>query len=181
MLAVATWKAMGDLIVIGIDANEDVCQGDTARIFSEMALCEVILELHRHKPAPATCDKNNNCEPIEGLFASPGVRIVAGGYSSFNAGCPSDHRYLWIDIPYQDAFGYTSLPLLFPHQPAVLTVKIQQWSPSTIPKFLWICKVKAFSMHSKTLPTRLNLPVGRPYLSRNTIALTIGCTLSENR
>jgi hypothetical protein len=91
ILAVATWKAMGDLIVIGIDANEDVRQGGTARIFSKMALREVILELHHHKLPPATCDKNNNREPIDGLFASPGVRIVAGGYSPFNAGCPSDH------------------------------------------------------------------------------------------
>jgi hypothetical protein len=114
MQEVETWKSKGDQVIIGMDANEDVRGGDTARIFAEMDMREVILEAHHDKSPPATCDKNTNREPIDGIFATPGIRIVAGGYSAFNSGCPSDHRYLWIDIPYEDAFGYAAPPLFPP-------------------------------------------------------------------
>lgn len=39
---------------------------------------------------------------------------MAGGYSALNSGCPSDHRYLWVDITFCDAFGYSSPPLVSP-------------------------------------------------------------------
>lgn len=48
------------------------------------------------------------------IFATPGIGVIACGYSAFNSGCPSDHRYLWLDISYQEAFGYASPPLLSP-------------------------------------------------------------------
>jgi hypothetical protein len=114
MQEVETWKSKGDQVIIGINANEDVRGRDTARIFAEMDMREGILEAHHDKSPPATCDKNTNREPIDGIFATPGIRIVAGGYSAFNSGCPSDHRYLWIDIPYEDAFGYAAPPLVPP-------------------------------------------------------------------
>ena len=88
---VQIWKATGDHVIIGIDANEDVRTGQTLEAFRAMGMREVILEAHKTARPPATCDKNHNHEPIDGLFATPGIRIVAGGYSAFNSGCPSDH------------------------------------------------------------------------------------------
>lgn len=114
MAEIATWKATGDHIILGLDANEDVRRGATATIFASLDMRELILDLHRHKSPPATCDKNTKREPIDGLFATPGIRILAGGYAAFNSGCPSDHRYLWIDIHFQDAFGYAPPPLITP-------------------------------------------------------------------
>jgi hypothetical protein len=113
-ISINEWKAQGDLVIVGIDANEDVRNGDTSRTFSELDMREVILNAHPLQQPPATCDKNMKDEPIDGLFATSGLQIVAGGYSSFNSGCPSDHRYLWIDVPYSDAFGYSSPPLVPP-------------------------------------------------------------------
>ena len=39
---------------------------------------------------------------------------MAAGYSSFGNGCPSDHRVLWADFIYSDAFGLSSAPLVSP-------------------------------------------------------------------
>jgi hypothetical protein len=79
-----------------------------------MGMQEVILCHRKDKSPPATCDKNQNREPIDGIFASPRIRIAARGYAPFNSGCPSDHQYLWIDIPYRDAFGYSAPPHIAP-------------------------------------------------------------------
>ena len=114
LLEVNRWKAAGDHIIIGLDANEDVRTGATLDAFVAMGMRELILDAHGRNSPPATCDKNNKREPIDGIFATPGIGLVAGGYSSFNSGCPSDHRYLWIDISYNDAFGYASPPLVSP-------------------------------------------------------------------
>jgi hypothetical protein len=79
-----------------------------------MGMREVILQTHKRLNPPATCDKNNNREPIDGIFATTGIRIISGGYAPFNAGCPSDHHYLWIDVPYTDALGYSIPPHICP-------------------------------------------------------------------
>ena len=75
---------------------------------------EIILHTHGSKSPPATCNKNTNRQPIDGIFVTPNIRLQSGGYSAFSSGCPSDHRYLWIDVPFQDVFGYKSPPLVSP-------------------------------------------------------------------
>jgi hypothetical protein len=57
---------------------------------------------------------NNQRQPIDGLFVTPGLQAVAAGYSAFRVGCPSDHRVLWADFTYTDAFGLSSTPLVSP-------------------------------------------------------------------
>ena len=86
-------KELGDHIIIGIDANKDVRTDKTQETFRALGMSEIIL--HHHRNPPATCNKNNNHQPIDGLFTTPGIRLVAGGYSAFNDGCPSDHRYTY--------------------------------------------------------------------------------------
>jgi hypothetical protein len=108
------WKEEGDKILIGIDANEDVRTGNTREFFQMMGMHEVILQTYKQLNPPATCDKNNNREPIDGIFVTRGIRITSGVYAPFNTGCPSDHRYLWIDVPYTDALGYSIPPLACP-------------------------------------------------------------------
>jgi hypothetical protein len=43
-----------------------------------------------------------------------GLKAVSAGYLPFGDGCPSDHRALWIDLKYSDAFGYDAHPLIPP-------------------------------------------------------------------
>jgi len=44
----------------------------------------------------------HNCRqlPIDGIYASPQlIPAITGGYLAFEAGIPSNHRALWIDVP----------------------------------------------------------------------------------
>jgi hypothetical protein len=73
------WKEEGDRIIIGIDANEDIRTGDTCEFFQMMGMHEVILQTYKRLNPPATCDKNNNREPIDGIFVTTGIPITSGG------------------------------------------------------------------------------------------------------
>ncbi len=39
---------------------------------------------------------------------------MTAGYKAFGVGCPSDHRVLWADFTYEDAFGVSGTPLVHP-------------------------------------------------------------------
>jgi hypothetical protein len=108
------WKDEGNHIIVGIDANEDIRTGTTAETFRLMGMREVILHTHKKNSPPSTCDKNNNRQPIDGIFATFEININAGGYFSFNTGCPSDHRPIWIDVPYNSVFGHSTPSIVNP-------------------------------------------------------------------
>jgi hypothetical protein len=106
------WMDEGDQLIIGIDANEDVCTGATAEFFQTRGLRYAILDKHSQSSPPATHNRNNQRQPtIDGLFVTPGLQAVAAGYSPFGVGCPSDQRVLWAGFIYTDAFGLSSTPL----------------------------------------------------------------------
>jgi hypothetical protein len=99
--AITQWTQEGDQIILMIDSNEDI------RLFSHAlqhtGLREVLLTRHGQN-SPTTF--NRGSIPIDGIFASPTLDIIAGGYLEFGF-CPlTDHRGLWIDIHYQAAFGH---------------------------------------------------------------------------
>jgi hypothetical protein len=98
---IAQWTQAGDQIILMLDANEDIrCY---AQALQHTGLREVLLTRHGNN-SPATF--NGGSVPIDGIFASPSVDIIAGGYFEFGC-CPlTDHRGLWIDIHYQVAFGH---------------------------------------------------------------------------
>jgi hypothetical protein len=97
----ATWITHGDQIILMMDANEDIRLYQQA--FQVIGLREALL--HRHgQMAPATF--NGGSDPIDGIFVSPSIDILLGGYFEFGF-CPhTDHRGLWIDIHYNVAFGH---------------------------------------------------------------------------
>jgi hypothetical protein len=111
---ISKWKNDGCHIIIGIDANEDVRTGHTAEFFKDLGMREIILHTHKKKSPPATCDKNNNRQPIDGIFATFEINITTGGYFPFNSGCSSDHRPIWIDVPYNSIFGHATPPIVNP-------------------------------------------------------------------
>jgi hypothetical protein len=103
--AIKDWKAAGDHIVIGMDANEDVRKGTVHDTFAALGLREAILEKHHDQSPPATQNRNTKRQPIDGIWVSSSLKISAGGYLPFGDACPSDHRMLMIEIQYSVAFG----------------------------------------------------------------------------
>jgi hypothetical protein len=103
--ALDTWMSMGDQIIIGIDANEDVRYGATSRFFRSKQLSECILDRHEPLAPPSTQSTNTNNSPIDGIFCSYGLKATAAGYLGFGEGCESDHRLLWAEFTLEDGFG----------------------------------------------------------------------------
>jgi hypothetical protein len=83
-----------------MDANEDVRTGAIGMSMETLGLCEAILDLHSDQSPPATHNRNQNRQPIDGIWVTQGIQITYGGYSAFGDACPSDHRALWIDMHY---------------------------------------------------------------------------------
>ncbi len=66
---------------------------------ARQGLHEAILTKHRDKPTVATYNRNHDCKPIDGIFAT------AGGYYAFDEAIQSPHRALWVDIDLASVFG----------------------------------------------------------------------------
>jgi hypothetical protein len=73
-----------------------------------VGLRETILERHAHQPTHATYNRNSKGKPIDGIFATAGVQIQAGGNYGFGETVPSTHRALWVDVSIQDLLGNSS-------------------------------------------------------------------------
>jgi hypothetical protein len=116
------WKEQGDSIIVGMDANEDVRNGSVHDMFQTLDMREVILEKHRTTSPPATYNRNFQRKPIDGVWASLSINPLSSGYLPFGDAAPSDHRALWIDITYVEAYGY-NVQRLNPPKPRKLTMK----------------------------------------------------------
>ena len=106
--AILVWKEAGDHIIIGMDANEDVRDGEVNTTFEGLGLREAILDKHKDKSPPATQNRNTKRQPIDGIWISSCIFISAGGYLPFGDACQSDHRMIWIELQYSIAFGQRS-------------------------------------------------------------------------
>jgi hypothetical protein len=114
------WTEAGDQIILMIlDANEDI--HNFAQAIQNTRLREVLLERHGQN-APATY--NGGTDPIDGIFASPSINILIGGYLEFGFGPFTDHRGLWLDIHFQIAFGHI-MPAIATAQACRLKTKDQ--------------------------------------------------------
>ena len=100
--AIEEWRTEGDSIIIGMDLNGDVCDVATKRFFNELDLREVITERHGSS-APETYADGSR--PVDGIFASRNLDVLACGYLPFGAISDTDHRCLWVDIPRCQLFG----------------------------------------------------------------------------
>ena len=103
--AITKWKAAGDHIIIGMDANEDVRQGTVHDMFAALGLLEAILDKHKDKSPPATQNRNTKRQPIDGIWVSSSLQISSGGYLPFVYACTSDHLMLMIENQYSIEFG----------------------------------------------------------------------------
>lgn len=123
--------AQGDRVVIGIDANEDVCNRPFNHMLAELGLKETILDRYHTSSPPATCKKNTQRTAIDGLWVSAGITITQGEYCEYNSLCHSDHRSLWLDINFQEVYGYEP-----PNLPRIRLTRIHIKDPNCIDKYL---------------------------------------------
>jgi hypothetical protein len=109
------FQELGHHIIVMLDGNKDMRRENLAKTFINLHLREVILQKHGRQ-APSTCRRNTRDIPIDGIWASLGLTIMAGGYFAMDEVIPgTDHRALWIDINHQQVYGYTGIaPALKP-------------------------------------------------------------------
>jgi hypothetical protein len=69
----------GDQIVLSIDGNANMKNSDLKSSLESLTPREAILERHGTK-GPSTYRRNNSKEPIDGIWITPGLNILEGGY-----------------------------------------------------------------------------------------------------
>lgn len=102
------WMADGEHIILMMDCNEDIREDRLQQFLSDTDLHEPILNKYGQDNAPNTHIQGS--APINGIFTSLELNIIAGGYTSFEDGVQGarpDHQCLWIDIEEIDVFGQT--------------------------------------------------------------------------
>ena len=117
------WISAGELIILGMDANQDVRTGDAALMLQSLGLQEQITRSHSsHCPPPATHVSNSRAIPIDGIWTNFAHGQMRCGYTGFHEGITGDHRTLWIDIPKELFLGHNP-PNLHRVYPPVLTTR----------------------------------------------------------
>ena len=72
-------------------------------------LREVLLKKHGND-APPTYSRGHM--PIDGAFTTALLMIQNGRYTGIGKAIPGYHRYLWMDIEFQNVFGQTMLAII---------------------------------------------------------------------
>ena len=139
--AIARWQESGDQIILMLDANEDVHSGAISLQLHQLGLREAISHQHQERGTAPT--HNRGSHPIDGIFISPTLEISSGGYLPFSE-FPSDHRLIWIEVPFSTAFGYEMPPL---SSPAARRLKLQD--PACVQKFIAAYEtfIRSHSLH----------------------------------
>lgn len=99
------WITAGEKLIIAMDFNDDVRGVECRTFFEQYGMREVLTE--RHGGGPPTYRHSIGGHAVDGLFCTPTLaQTVRGGYFDVGMGVhKADHRCLWIDIPYEVAFG----------------------------------------------------------------------------
>jgi hypothetical protein len=102
------WMTEGNLILIGMDANDNVRTGDVNYMLRTKGLIDVHADKHPHLSTEATCNKNTQDIPVDGIWASPSLHCTAAGYLGFGEVIigKTDHRMLYADFSYESTFGF---------------------------------------------------------------------------
>ena len=81
---------MGDLrdegnnIVLGMDANDDVRNGKVTKALEEIGIYKAVVSNHGGESVPATCATNEQREPIDNIWTSPGLTVLHCGFLPFH-------------------------------------------------------------------------------------------------
>jgi hypothetical protein len=108
----------GNLIIIGMDANDNVRTGTINAMLRSQGLLDVHATRHPHLPTVATCNKNTQGIPVDGIWASsPSLDCLAADYYGFGELVigKTDHRMIWANFSFESALGFQ------PPKPSYLT------------------------------------------------------------
>ncbi len=87
---------------------------DLKMALENLTLNEVLLKKHGLN-GPSTFRRNNSKHPIDGIWASPNICLKAGGYFAYDdVFLNTDHRCLWLDISFENAFGHNMPAIIRP-------------------------------------------------------------------
>jgi len=101
---------LGDNVILLIDGNSNMKQSDLKAALVQIDMEEVIIGKHG-LDGPATHKRNATSGPIDGIWGTPGIVINKGGYFAYDeVFLGTDHRCLWIDVPFTVAFGHNLPP-----------------------------------------------------------------------
>ena len=102
-----SWIEEGNLLLIGLDANDNVRTGDVNAMLRSKGMRDVHASQHPHLPTEATCNKNQQGIPVDGIWASPSLNCIAAGYYGFGELIigKTDHRLIWADFSYESHLG----------------------------------------------------------------------------
>lgn len=121
----------GNLAILLMDCNEDIRSNTMQQFLLQSSLKEVILSRHGRTQAPGTHIHGN--KPIDGIFVSHSIQVIACGYTSFDEGVQGrrpDHRCAWMDIAMKSALGYQIPPIPKPQMQ-----RVTQKDPRTVKRF----------------------------------------------
>lgn len=125
---ITTWKETEhDQIILMMDCNQNVNSPAIRQWATNLGLRDAITSSH---PGPFPPTYHRGSYPIDGIFISETINPICGRYLPFGE-FPTDHRALWIDITYDNAFGF-NIPKL--HTPAARRLK----SDDTVIRNKWI-------------------------------------------
>lgn len=133
---IENWIANGDIIVLGLDLNENIISADFTMQMTNLGLCEVLT--HKHGTTPNTYIRGSVA--IDGIYVSPLLANSLCGLLPFLG----DHRPSWIDIPFHLIFG-TEPPII---QQRARRLKLQD--PRIVKKY--VDSFAAYCSNTQLLP-----------------------------
>jgi hypothetical protein len=125
----------GEQIIVMGDFNEDIRNRSITTFFEDMGMRELLLDLHGTNAPNTYID---GVHPIDGVFGTQNIQILAGGYTDFTGGIKTDHRMLWIDLRTASVLGTDEIPLWKP-----LARRLKCNDPRLVDRFNHLRKVHA--------------------------------------
>ena len=95
------WVRNGEKIIVCGDFNENVDRSMFVQDLQRLNITSV-MKTHTDSTPPTY---NRGTDTIDGIFASPGLKVLACGFSDFGDG-PGDHRTVFVDIQRYDIEGF---------------------------------------------------------------------------
>ena len=108
------YKFLGDLldegnnVVLGIDTNDDVIDGEVTKALMEIAMYEAVVSNHDGESVPVIYATNKQRKPIDSIQTFPGLTVLRCGVLPFHDvyGFQSDHQLFWADMCNEDLLGH---------------------------------------------------------------------------
>ena len=65
------FRDFGDHVVLGMDANDNVRNGEVLAALAEIGIAESVRKNHKGESVPAICARNTMRKPIDSIWTSP--------------------------------------------------------------------------------------------------------------